>query len=88
MFLTPTLSFTIPSVHDGHKLDCRVFHPRGLSTPPPSQSAATEDAEEEHTNAPPPWARHIAIGSQPYYHDRKSVIVINGCYLGMLLTRI
>ncbi|KAK7999479.1 hypothetical protein PG990_012079 [Apiospora arundinis] len=66
MFLTPTLSFTIPSIHDGHKLDCRVFHPRGLLTPPQSQSAATEDAEEDHTNAPPPWARHIAIVAHPY----------------------
>ncbi|KAK8133088.1 Alpha/Beta hydrolase protein [Apiospora kogelbergensis] len=59
MFLTPpTLSFTIPSVHDGHKLDCRLFHPPGLLTP--------QSAEEHHTSAPPPWARHIAIVAHPY----------------------
>ncbi|KAK8103610.1 uncharacterized protein PG998_010643 [Apiospora kogelbergensis] len=59
MFLTPpTLSFTIPSVHDGHKLDCRLFHPPGLLTP--------QSAEEHHASAPPPWARHIAIVAHPY----------------------
>ena len=60
MFLKPTLSFTIPSVHDGHKLDCRIFHPPALLTPPSSQS------EDVDASGAPPWGRHIAIGSQTY----------------------
>ncbi|KAK8016947.1 hypothetical protein PG993_015136 [Apiospora rasikravindrae] len=79
MFLKPTLSFTIPSIHDGHKLDCRVFHPPSLLTPPSSShvpSAAAPDDKEQHTNAPP-WGRHIAIGSQTST-AAQSFIVVNG----------
>lgn len=61
MYLKPALSFTIPSVHDGHKLDCRVFHPPSLLAPPSSQPE-----DEDANSAPPPWGRHIAIGSQTY----------------------
>ncbi|KAK8075684.1 Acid phosphatase [Apiospora hydei] len=67
MFLKPTLSFTIPSIHDGHKLDCRVFHAPSLLTPPSAHAQSEESPEdkEQHTNAPP-WGRHIAIVAHPY----------------------
>ncbi|KAK7987119.1 hypothetical protein PG996_006279 [Apiospora saccharicola] len=81
MFLKPTLSFTIPSVHDGHKLDCRVFHPASLLTPP-SQSQPSED-NDDASSAPPPWGRHIAIVAHPYAplggsYDDPIVDVISG----------
>ena len=28
----PALTFTIPSVHDGTVLDCRIYHPLSLSS--------------------------------------------------------
>lgn len=37
---TPTFSFTIPSVHDGRKLQCRIFLParyQNIQSHPPSQ---------------------------------------------------
>ncbi|KAK7994431.1 hypothetical protein PG991_016019 [Apiospora marii] len=78
MFLKPTLSFTIPSVHDGHKLDCRVFHPPSLLAPPSSQQSGDEDA-----SSAPPWGRHIAIVAHPYAplggsYDDPIVDVIGG----------
>ncbi|KAK8121808.1 Alpha/Beta hydrolase protein [Apiospora sp. TS-2023a] len=80
MFLKPTLSFTIPSVHDGHKLDCRVFHPASLLTPPSSQQSEEDD---NASSAPPPWGRHIAIVAHPYAplggsYDDPIVDVISG----------
>ncbi len=50
MLPPPTLSFTIPSLHDGTTLDCRVFHAASLS---PSPRA-------------PPWRRHAAVVAHPY----------------------
>ncbi|KAK8064529.1 hypothetical protein PG994_007167 [Apiospora phragmitis] len=63
MFVKPALSFTIPSIHDGHKLDCRIFHPPSHLTPPQSQSQS--ESPEDDTIAPP-WGRHIAIVAHPY----------------------
>lgn len=46
----PTLTFTLPSIHDGTTLDCRIYHPSSLSISP----RAT------------PWRRHAAIVAHPY----------------------
>jgi len=46
----PTLTFTLPSIHDGLALDCRVYHPFSLSISPRA----------------PPWQRHAAIVAHPY----------------------
>jgi hypothetical protein len=51
MLPKPSLSFTIPSIHDHTKLDCRIYHPESLNTP--------------HPHAPP-WGRHVAIVAHPY----------------------
>lgn len=51
MLPEPALSFTIPSLHDGTSLDCRVYHPASL--------AAT------NTKAPP-WKKHAAVVAHPY----------------------
>ncbi|KAK1762996.1 Alpha/Beta hydrolase protein [Phialemonium atrogriseum] len=50
MLPEPTLTLTLPSIHDGTVLDCRVFHPYSLS---PSPRA-------------PPWQRHAAVIAHPY----------------------
>ncbi|KAG6014452.1 hypothetical protein E4U43_006515 [Claviceps pusilla] len=47
----PALSFTIPSLHDGISLDCRVYHPASL--------AATEVQAG-------PWKKHAAVVAHPY----------------------
>ncbi|KAB5585001.1 Alpha/Beta hydrolase protein [Coniochaeta sp. 2T2.1] len=46
----PSLTFTLPSIHDGTTLDCRVYHPFSLSVSPRA----------------PPWQRHAAIVAHPY----------------------
>lgn len=46
----PSLTFTVPSLHDGLALDCRVFHPHAL--------AASPDA--------PAWQKHAAVIAHPY----------------------
>jgi hypothetical protein len=46
----PALTFTLPSVHDGTPLDCRVYHPHALAA-----SASS-----------PPWRRHAAVVAHPY----------------------
>ncbi|KAK4136302.1 hypothetical protein BT67DRAFT_399627, partial [Trichocladium antarcticum] len=50
MLPRPSLRFTVPSLHDGLPLDCRVYHPPSL--------AASPDA--------PCWQRHAAIMAHPY----------------------
>ncbi|KAK3361978.1 Alpha/Beta hydrolase protein [Lasiosphaeria ovina] len=50
MLPEPTLTFTLPSLHDGLALNCRVYHPHSLS---PSPHA-------------PPWQKHVAIVAHPY----------------------
>lgn len=51
MLPEPTLSFTIPSIHDDvTTLECRIYHPQSLT---PSPRA-------------PPWRRHAAVVAHPY----------------------
>ncbi|KIN02293.1 hypothetical protein OIDMADRAFT_103456 [Oidiodendron maius Zn] len=52
MLPPPTLSFTIPSVHDGLVLQCRVYHPTCLSQPDVSKITA--------------WRKRAAIVAHPY----------------------
>ncbi|KAK1753381.1 Alpha/Beta hydrolase protein [Echria macrotheca] len=46
----PTLTLTLPSLHDGLALDCRVYHPPSLAASPKS----------------PTWRKHAAIIAHPY----------------------
>ena len=46
----PTLTLTLPSIHDGTTLDCRVYHPFSLSISPKA----------------PAWQKHAAIVAHPY----------------------
>ncbi|KAI5458265.1 Alpha/Beta hydrolase protein [Mariannaea sp. PMI_226] len=46
----PTLTLTLPSLHDGLTLDCRVYHPLSLAANPRA----------------PPWQRHAAVIAHPY----------------------
>lgn len=46
----PAISLTIPSLHDGTPLDCRVYHPASLSPNPRA----------------PRWTSHAAIIAHPY----------------------
>ncbi|KAH8176759.1 prolyl oligopeptidase [Sarocladium implicatum] len=50
MLPDPSLSLTIPSLHDSTALDCRVYHPQSLSANPRA----------------PSWQRHAAILAHPY----------------------
>ena len=50
MLPEPALTFTIPSLHDGTTLDCRIYHPLSLNPSPRS----------------PTWQRHAAIVAHPY----------------------
>ncbi|KAF7959136.1 hypothetical protein EAE96_002652 [Botrytis aclada] len=52
MLPPPTLSFTIPSVHDNLNLECRIYHP--LSLAPDSISQVL------------PWRKKAAIVAHPY----------------------
>ncbi|KAG6009205.1 hypothetical protein E4U21_003058 [Claviceps maximensis] len=51
MLPEPALSFTIPSLHDGISLDCRVYHPASL--------AATNVRAVS-------WKKHAAVVAHPY----------------------
>ncbi|KAG6166787.1 hypothetical protein E4U51_003320 [Claviceps purpurea] len=51
MLPEPALTFTIPSLHDGTRLDCRVYHPASLAATNPSAS---------------PWKKHAAVLAHPY----------------------
>ncbi len=46
----PTLVLTLPSLHDGTTLDCRLYHPASLAASPRA----------------PPWRRHAAVVAHPY----------------------
>ena len=48
----PSLTFSVPSVHDGLALDCRVYHP-------PSLAASLRPDT-------PPWHKHAAVVAHPY----------------------
>lgn len=47
----PALTLTIPSLHDGTTLDCRIYHPASLAAANPRA---------------PPWRRHAAVVAHPY----------------------
>ncbi|KAH8816488.1 hypothetical protein F5884DRAFT_776389 [Xylogone sp. PMI_703] len=49
----PTLSFTLPSLHDNTILDCRIYHPACLT---PSKYSDISD----------PWKKKVAILAHPY----------------------
>ncbi|KAI1491170.1 Alpha/Beta hydrolase protein [Biscogniauxia mediterranea] len=53
MLPRPSLSFTLPSIHDDTTLDCRIYHPAFLNDPTFSPST-------------PPWPRHAAVVAHPY----------------------
>ncbi|KAL7620586.1 hypothetical protein AAE478_009581 [Parahypoxylon ruwenzoriense] len=53
MLPPPNLSFTLPSIHDNSKLDCRVYHPACLNGLPGSSN-------------PRPWQRRAAVVAHPY----------------------
>ncbi|KAK0724666.1 Alpha/Beta hydrolase protein [Lasiosphaeris hirsuta] len=50
MLPEPTLTFTLPSLHDGLTLDCRVYHAHSLAASPKA----------------PLWQKHAAIVAHPY----------------------
>ncbi|KAF5023735.1 hypothetical protein F66182_4209 [Fusarium sp. NRRL 66182] len=50
MLPEPTLTLTLPSIHDGLTLDCRIYHPLSLSASPRA----------------PAWPRHAAVVAHPY----------------------
>ncbi|ESZ99210.1 hypothetical protein SBOR_0417 [Sclerotinia borealis F-4128] len=52
MLPPPTLSFTIPSIHDGSSLECRIYHPTCLAPTSISQVL--------------PWRKKAAIVAHPY----------------------
>lgn len=51
MLPDPALTLTLPSLHDGTVLDCRVYHPASLAAANPRA---------------PPWRRHAAVVAHPY----------------------
>ncbi|KAI8629598.1 hypothetical protein F5Y19DRAFT_484522 [Xylariaceae sp. FL1651] len=51
MLPQPSLRFTLPSIHDDTKLDCRVYHPQCLRNLSPAGT---------------PWSRQAAIVAHPY----------------------
>jgi hypothetical protein len=50
MLPEPTLTLTLPSIHDGITLDCRIYHPLSLSANPKA----------------PTWLKHAAVVAHPY----------------------
>jgi hypothetical protein len=52
----PALTLTIPSIHDGTVLDCRIYHPLGLEISLSSSS----------TSASPWRPKNAAIIAHPY----------------------
>lgn len=50
MLPEPTLILTLPSIHDGTTLDCRIYHPASLTANPSS----------------PQWRRYGVILAHPY----------------------
>ncbi|EHK19342.1 uncharacterized protein TRIVIDRAFT_157245 [Trichoderma virens Gv29-8] len=55
MLPEPSFTLTIPSIHDGTALDCRVYHPASL---------AVGARSPQHAAAP--WKRHAAVFAHPY----------------------
>ncbi|KAI2782501.1 Alpha/Beta hydrolase protein [Daldinia loculata] len=69
MLPRPNLSFTLPSIHDNNKLDCRIYHPVHSNQP--------------LTPFDPSWPRHAAVVAHPYaplggsYDDPIVLLVTN-----------
>ncbi|OTB19182.1 hypothetical protein K445DRAFT_314055 [Daldinia sp. EC12] len=53
MLPRPSLSFTLPSIHDNTKLDCRIYHPHHSN-------------EQLLSHSDPSWPRHAAVVAHPY----------------------
>lgn len=51
----PTISFTIPSLHDTTVLSCRVYHPDSLSVPALSWGSGIDE-----------WGGQVAVFAHPY----------------------
>ncbi|PYI34741.1 alpha/beta-hydrolase [Aspergillus indologenus CBS 114.80] len=49
---TPTHTFTIPSLHDGLRLDCRIYHPQGQLNPGSPSCQRIRGAIVAHPYAP------------------------------------
>jgi hypothetical protein len=54
----PTCTFTIPSIHDDTPLDCRIYHPAGLSL--------HLDGLYGSSRPPKGWRKRGAIIAHPY----------------------
>ncbi|KAI1341160.1 Alpha/Beta hydrolase protein [Xylariaceae sp. FL0016] len=77
----PSLSFTLPSIHDGTRLDCRVYHPARLHDPASAAAAGTGSGKRDGA-----WRRHVAVVAHPYAplggcFDDPVVGVVAGCLL-------
>lgn len=60
MLPRPCLSFTLPSIHDNTKLDCRVYHPQ-------SPCLLHDSSSNTNTNIDgAPWSGHAAVVAHPY----------------------
>lgn len=64
----PTLSFSLPSIHDGTSLDCRIYLPpsllEDLSSPPPSPSSPLSPFDNPAKALP--WQGNAAVVAHPY----------------------
>jgi hypothetical protein len=65
MLPRPSLTLTVPSLHDGLPIDCRVYHPPALAASPDAPPNAPPNA--------PSWQKHAAIIAHPY-------APLGGCY--------
>jgi hypothetical protein len=52
MLPQPTSSFTIPSVHDGQLLECRLYHPLQRNKPVRDAKSTSKGAIVAHPYAP------------------------------------
>lgn len=50
MLPDPALTLSLPSIHDGTIIDCRIYYPASLLSSPRA----------------PPWRRHAAVFAHPY----------------------
>ncbi|KAI1465338.1 Alpha/Beta hydrolase protein [Daldinia caldariorum] len=55
----PSLSFTLPSIHDNTKLDCRIYQPYHSNPSNPSIPPYSSSSD-------PSWPRHAAVVAHPY----------------------
>lgn len=83
MLPSPTLSFTLPSLHDETRLDCRIYHPESFSDQ--ITDAAGRDANGslsilvnsgsngQNDSGTRPWRKQAAVVAHPY-------APLGGCY--------